>query len=100
MAYTTAHVRGINRRIDGVRRYFNLAVLIAAGIVAVVGLVVGCDVAELAALCGGLLAGGRLLMLRNGHEKPPRAPKDPVERVRELTAHPERWVWERGWRRR
>jgi hypothetical protein len=99
MAYTTAHVRGINRRIDGVRRYFNLAVLIAAGIVAVVGLVVGCDVAELGALCGALLAGGRLLMLKD-EKKLPKAPKDPVDRVRELTAHPDRWVWEKGWRRR
>ena len=82
------------------RRYFNLAVLFTAGTVAVVGLAMGCDVAGLAGLVAGLLAGGRLLMLRNGREKAPRAPKDPVERVRELTAHPDRWVWERGWRRR
>jgi hypothetical protein len=67
--------------------------------VAVVGLAMGCDVAGLAGLVAGLLAGGRLLM-RQDEKKPPRAPKDPVERVRELTAHPERWVWERGWRRR
>ena len=81
------------------RRYFNLAVLIAAIAVALAGLAMGCDVAELAALIASLLAGGRLLMIKDD-KRPPVARKDPVDRVRELTAHPERWVWERGWRRR
>jgi hypothetical protein len=82
-----------------VRRFFNLAVLLTAGTVAVVGLAMGCDVAGLAGLVAGLLAGGRLLMLKD-EKKTPKTPKDPVERVRELTAHPDRWVWDRGWRKR